>query len=145
MNSIIDAITTANARAAAIRPRVGGFPYLAEVLRQAGVTAYFFDVPSMSVIYATGEGDVLQPGLPLRTEKTLIPPFDELALVSALRADQNGQSTFPEFVEASFRAGVVRYEVDTAARTCSYFGVHGQRYVEHYPAVEVPPGADTAA
>jgi len=139
MTSIVETITAATAYAAAVRPRVGGFPYLAEALRQAGVTAYFFDVPSMSVVYATGQGDVLQPGMLLRSQKTVIPPFDEAALVSALRTDQQGRSTFPEFVEASLQAGVLRYEVDTVARTCTYHGVHGQRYVEHYPAVDLPP------
>jgi len=139
MSSIIDTITAAQAHAAAVRPRVGGFPYLAEALRRAGVTAYFFDVPSMSVVYATDEGDVLQPGELLRSVKTVIPPFDEAALIAALRTDQAGLSTFPEFVEASLRAGVVRYEVDTSARTCTYYGVHGERYVEHYPEVELPP------
>jgi len=38
----------------------------------------------------------------------------------------------------SWRAGVVRFEVDTAARTCRYFGAHGERYVESYPAVLLP-------
>ena len=141
MTSIIDTITAAAARGAALRPRVGGFPYLAESLRQAGVTAYFFDVPSTSIVYATETGDVLQPGELLHSAKTLVPPFDEAALVAALRTDQAGLSTFPEFVEASFRAGVVRYEVDTAARTCTYYGVHGERYVEQYPEVELPPAA----
>jgi uncharacterized protein YbcV (DUF1398 family) len=31
---------------------------------------------------------------------------------------------------ASWRAGVVRYDVDFAARTVSYFGAHGKEYVE---------------
>lgn len=138
MNSIITTIDAALERAAAVRPRVGGFPFLAEALREVGVTNYYFDVPSGTVLYATGAGDVLQPGSPLRTETTVVPPFDCAALVDAIRADQRGESAFPEFVEASWQAGVVRYEVDTAARTCSYFGAHGERYVEHYPAVTLP-------
>jgi uncharacterized protein YbcV (DUF1398 family) len=46
-----------------------------------------------------------------------IPPFDRDALVAALRTDQAGNSTFPEFLDVSWRAGVVRYDVDFAART----------------------------
>jgi uncharacterized protein YbcV (DUF1398 family) len=90
------------------------------------------------VIYATADGDVLQPGMLLRSEKSIIPPYDEAALVEAIRTDQRGESTFPEFVESSLQAGVIRYEVDTAARTCTYLGAHGERYVEHYAAVDLP-------
>jgi len=135
--TVITTIEDAQARAARVRPAVGGFPYLAEVLRQAGVERYVFDVPSASVVYVTSAGDVLQPGGLIRSEKTVIPRFDEDALIAAIRTDQEGRSTFPEFVEASFQAGVTRYEVDTAQRTCSYSGVRGELYVEHYPAVEV--------
>jgi uncharacterized protein YbcV (DUF1398 family) len=41
------------------------------------------------------------------------------------------------FLEASWRAGVVGYDVDFAARTVRYFGCDGGEYVEAYPAVEV--------
>ncbi len=138
MDSIIDIITAAYERGMAVRPKVGGFPFLAEALRQAGVVQYDFDVPSMTVVYATARGDVLQPGRLLRAAKTIIPPYDEAALVEVIQTDQRGESTFVQFVEASLGAGVIRYEVDTIARTCSSFGVRGERYVEEYPAVELP-------
>jgi uncharacterized protein YbcV (DUF1398 family) len=138
-NSVIESIDHANARAAALRPKVGGFPYLAEALRQAGVTKYYFDIPSMTVIYVTDEGDLLQPGTFLRTAKTVIPAYDEDAVIDAIRVDQRGESTFPDFLAASFRAGVIRFEVDAAARTCTYFGAHAETYLEEYPAVHLAP------
>jgi len=64
-----------------------------------------------------------------------VPPFDGDALIAALRTDQAGNSTFPEFLAASWRAGVVRYDVDFAARTVAYYGCNGEEYVEAYPAV----------
>lgn len=93
----------------------------------------------MTVIYITDEGDLLQPGTFLRTAKTVIPAYDEDAVIEAIRVDQRGESTFPDFVEASFRAGVIRFEVDTAARTCIYFGAHAETYLEKYPAVHLAP------
>lgn len=130
-------ITRARERAARIRPAVGGFPYMAEALRSAGVDRYLFDVPSATAVYLTATGDVLVPGHLLRDETTVVPPFDADALVSAIRTDQEGRSTFPEFVEASFRAGVVRYEVDLHARECRYVGTRGESYVEPYPRVDL--------
>jgi uncharacterized protein YbcV (DUF1398 family) len=58
-------------------------------------------------------------------------------LIAALRTDQAGKSSFTEFLEASWRAGVIRYDVDFAARTVAYYGCNGEEYVEAYPAVEI--------
>jgi uncharacterized protein YbcV (DUF1398 family) len=66
-----------------------------------------------------------------------VPPFDRDALIVALRTDQAGNSTFPEFLLASWKAGVVRYDVDSLARTCTYYGVGEEQYVEACPAVDV--------
>lgn len=138
MPTIIEAIDAA-ARGAAARAKIGGFPYVAESLRAAGVTKYLFDVPSTTVIDVTDDGAVLRPGQLIRTEQTVVHSFDSDRLVAAIRIDQRGESTFPAFVEQTFLAGVVRYEVDTAARTCTYIGGNGESYVEEYPAVDLPP------
>ena len=66
-----------------------------------------------------------------------VPQFNRDALIAALRKDQAGESTFPEFLSASWKAGVVWCEVDFAARTVSYYGCHGEEYVEAYPAVVI--------
>jgi uncharacterized protein YbcV (DUF1398 family) len=66
-----------------------------------------------------------------------VPTFSREALLAALRADQAGRSTFPEFLLASWNAGVVRYDVDLIGRTCTYYGVGDEKYVEAYPEVEV--------
>jgi uncharacterized protein YbcV (DUF1398 family) len=58
---IIRTIAQAQNHAQQFRPKVGGFPYLAEALRQAGVVRYVFEVPSMSVLYVTKRGSVVQP------------------------------------------------------------------------------------
>ena len=77
------------------------------------------------------------PGTPLASGPVDVPVLDREALISALRTDQAGESTFPEFLAASWRAGVVSYDVDFAARTVAYYGVNGEVYIEEYPAVEV--------
>jgi uncharacterized protein YbcV (DUF1398 family) len=76
-------------------------------------------------------------GDPLITGAHDVPTFDESALIKALRIDQSGESTLPEFLDASWRAGVVRYEVDLEARTVAYQGCNGEEYVEAYQAVSI--------
>ncbi len=137
MSKAIENLQQAMERAAAKRPKIGGFPHLAEFLRRAGVTRNIWSLPSCQSLFLTEAGPVVMQGTPLASGTIDVPPFDGEALVEALRTDQAGESTFPEFLESTWRAGVVRYVVDFAARTVEYQGCLGERYVEAYPAVEV--------
>jgi uncharacterized protein YbcV (DUF1398 family) len=137
MSKAIDKLMEAMQFAEKNRPRVGGFPYLAEVLRKAGVTNNVWSLPSCQSLFLTQEGPVVMQGAPLVNGAVDVPAFDEEALVKALRVDQAGESTFQEFLNASWRAGVVSYDVDLDARTVAYQGCHGEEYVEAYPAVTV--------
>lgn len=49
---------------------------------------------------------MVKQGTPLISGTMDVPAFDGEALIRALRRDQAGESTFPEFLEASWRAGV---------------------------------------
>ncbi|HEX4074477.1 MAG TPA: DUF1398 family protein [Candidatus Acidoferrales bacterium] len=119
------------------RPKVGGFPYLAETLRRAGVKRNLWYLPACQSVYLTEAGPVAVVGTPLAPGMVDVPPFDREALIAALRTDQAGRSTFPEFLMATWRAGIVRYDVDFTARTCTYYGANGEEYVESYPAVDI--------
>ena len=135
MSRAIDNLMEAQKRAMADRPKVGGFPHLAETLRRAGVTRNVWFLPACESIYLTREGPVVNQGTPLTSGTVDVPPFRE-ALIRALRTDQAGESTFPEFLAASWRAGVVRYEVDFVTRKVAYYGCNGEEYIEDYPASE---------
>ena len=137
MSKAIDNLTAAMKTAQAIRPRVGGFPYLAEVLRKAGVRRNVWSLPSGQSLFLTQDGPVVMQGQPRITGAVDVPVFDEQALIKALRVDQAGESTFPEFLEATWRAGVVGYDVDLEGRTVAYQGCNGEEYIEAYPAVTV--------
>jgi uncharacterized protein YbcV (DUF1398 family) len=137
MGKAIENLQAAQQRAMAGRPKVGGFPYLAETLRCAGVTRNLWYLPACQSLYLTADGPVVTTGTPLSTGTVDVPPFNREALISALRTDQAGKSTFPEFLAASWRAGVVRYDVDLIARKVAYYGCNGEEYIEDYPVVAV--------
>src|SRR5208282_2381336 len=137
MSKATENLQAAQQRAMAVRPKVGGFPYLAETLRRAGVTRNLWFLPACESLYLTNDGPVVIQGTSLISGIADVPAFHQAALVTALRIDQAGNSTFPEFLRASWRAGVVRYDVDFAARTVAYYGCNGEEYVEAYPAVEI--------
>lgn len=141
MNTLIKKLTEAQKYAMSIKPKVGGFPVLAEVLRQTGVKINRWSLPSCQSIYIFNEGtnevSVAQQGAPLLTGTFEIPKFSHEALITALRTDQEGRSSFPEFLMSAWHAGVVTYEVDFINRKVTYYGVHGESYAEEYPVAEL--------
>ncbi|MBS0319863.1 MAG: DUF1398 family protein [Proteobacteria bacterium] len=137
MSTLVETLQQAQAHAMAVRPKVGGFPVLAEVLRQAGVRANHWTLPACQSVYVMASGCVVQPGTPLVTTTQEIPRFDSTALVAALRADQAGHSTFPEFLQAAWNAGVTRYDVDFERREVKYYGAKGECYAEAYAQASV--------
>ena len=137
MSRAIENLMEAQQLAMKIRPKIGGFPYLAEVLRLSGVTRNFWSLPSCQSLYLTKEGPVIIQGAPLVSGAVDVPKFDKEALIRALRIDQAGKSTFPEFLEAMWKAGVISYDVDFIKRTVTYCGCEGESYKEEYPAVKV--------
>src|ERR1700689_3190082 len=137
MSKAIENLQAAQKRALAGRPKGGGFPYLAETLRRAGAIRNLWFLPACESLYLTKDGPVVTQGTPLVSGTVDVPAFDQTALIAALRTDQAGNSTFPEFLAASWRAGVVRYDVDFAARTVAYYGCNDEVYVEEYPAADL--------
>jgi uncharacterized protein YbcV (DUF1398 family) len=133
----IDNLKSAQQRAAEIRPKVGGFPVLAETLRRAGVRRNIWHLPAVQTLFYTDLGPVICQGAPLTTGWVGVPAFDRESVVKAIRVDQAGESTFQEFLQSAWNAGVVRYEVDFDARNVTYFGCDGSSYVEAYPAVSI--------
>jgi len=137
MSNAIESLQAAQKHAMTIRPKVGGFPYLAEALRRAGVIKNIWSLPACQSIYLTDKGPVVMQGQPLVSGAAEIPAFDREGLIRALRIDQAGESSFLDFLAAAWRAGVVQYDVDFEKRTLSYSGCNGEEYVEAYPAVDI--------
>lgn len=135
MSKAIDNLKAAFEEGMKNRPKVGGFPFLAETLRSFGVSRNIWNLPSCQSIYITTDGPVVMQGEVLLMGFDIVPSFNPEALIHALRTDQAGGSTFPEFLKAAWSAGVVSYDVDFEKRSVSYFGVKGEVYIEEYAAI----------
>lgn len=75
MSGAIDNLEEAQRRAMAIRPRVGGFPFLAETLRRAGVTRNSWFLPACQSLFLTNNGPVVIQGTPLAIGAMDVPPL----------------------------------------------------------------------
>ena len=95
MSKAIENLEAAQRQAMAIRPKVGGFPYLAEALWRAGVTRNVWSLPACQSLYLTEEGPVVTQGAPLVSGIVGRPGFNREGLIKALRVDQAGENTFP--------------------------------------------------
>lgn len=137
MTNLIEKLQTAQHYAMANRPKIGGFPYLAECLRKAGVQGNSWELPSCQSIYVMDDGIIVSQGTPLITGMAEVPVFNKEALITALKTDQSGESTFPEFLNATWKAGVIKYHVNFSKRFVIYYGANNESYEESYPAVEV--------
>ena len=135
MSTAIEQLEAAQQQAIALRPKVGGFPVFAAVLHRGGVRRNEWTLPAAQSVYLTDLGPVVQLGTPVASETQAVPPFDRAAVIQAIRTDQAGKSTFPEFLASAYHAGVIRYVVDFDARTVTYYGIDGDTYLEEYPAV----------
>ncbi|MCX7132337.1 hypothetical protein [Aeromonas sp.] len=142
MSNAIDVLQQAMGKAMENRPQVGGFPYLAQYLKEAGVIRNVWHLPSCQSLYITKLGAVMVQGTPLVTGTVDVPAFDKAALIAALRTDQVGESSFPEFLNATWLAGVIRYDVDFDAHQVIYHGALGESYSESYPVVTLPAGKE---
>lgn len=138
MSNNIEKLTNAQQYAMSIRPKVGGFPVLAAVLYNAGVKLNRWTLPACQSVYImqNDEGIVFQQ-TPLIIGTYDIPLFNSEALITAIRKDQAGNSTFPEFLQSVWGAGVITYEVDFIKRRVIYYGVNNESYIEEYPDVDV--------
>jgi uncharacterized protein YbcV (DUF1398 family) len=79
MSKAIENLGAAQKRALAIRPKVGGFPYLAETLRRAGVTRNVWSLPGCQSLFLTNDGPVMTQGAPLATGTMDVPAFSREA------------------------------------------------------------------
>jgi len=137
MSKAIENLQSAQKKAMEMRPKVGGFPYLAEILRQAGVKKNLWFLPSLQSIYITELGSVVNQGTPLVNGMSDIAPFNNDNVIKAIRTDQDGKSTFPEFLISIWKAGVVQYESDFITRKVTYFGSNNETYEEVYPEIKL--------
>ncbi len=135
MKSTKERIADAYKRAMASRPKVGGYPYLAEALRQAGVARYVYTLPSGQCIFHARDGKVATQSDVVPSGMLDVPSFNRDAFIKVLRKSQNGDMSFPEFLKGSWENGVVHYEADLIARKVTYYGADGESYVEDYPEV----------
>ena len=82
---LLNNFKNAMAKSEKVRPKIGGFPYLAECLREEGFTKNTWYLPSGDSFYFTSEDSLVIPGKPLIGDMVLLRSLKIKRALSELR------------------------------------------------------------
>ena len=107
------------------------FPQVVKELLDSGIERYYVDlVANKNIYYNQHEAFSLE--TPVHTGFTRR-PFSQEGVVQAIRASQNGQIDYNEFLHQIIEAGTVGYTAFLTGKQVHYFGALGDVHVEKFP------------
>lgn len=108
------------------------FPQVVQKLMAAGVERYHADLCRGEKAYYMPDGEsVITPSAALKGRPAR--NFSEAGVEAAVRAIQQGKTSYIEFCDQIFAAGCVGYFVSIAGRRAVYYGRTCETYVEPFP------------
>jgi uncharacterized protein YbcV (DUF1398 family) len=110
------------------------FPQVVQKLAGAGVRAYRADLGKLRSTYYGADGESYDEPLSLSGGAPIASAFDKDTVASAVRAIQQGQIGYADFLRQIMAAGCASYGVFIAGRKVMYFGRDGDFHTEHFPA-----------
>lgn len=111
---------------------IKSYPELVKNLLSIGVLSYTVDTATGAILYRFFGGEIhLHPG---EAGRTINPKFSNEDTVKAIRKNQQGKSTYPEFMDDIASAGVRFYEatLEGNRKRVTYIGTGGS-YEELIP------------
>ena len=110
------------------------FPQIVRKLADAGVNTYTADLVQLrNTYYGKGSESADEP-VPLTAGPGIADAFDKDGVAATVRAIQQGQIGYAEFLRKIMAAGCARYEVFIGGRKAMYFGRDGDFHVEPFPS-----------
>jgi uncharacterized protein YbcV (DUF1398 family) len=108
------------------------FPEVVSRLIAVGCEQYHADLRRQEKTYYVPDGESYVEELPFGS-RPIAEAFSAEAVAAALRAIQQRQITYVEFLDHLLAAGCVGYFVYLAGRRTIYLGRHGDMHIEHFP------------
>jgi uncharacterized protein YbcV (DUF1398 family) len=110
------------------------FPEIVGKLVGAGVSSYTADLVQLRKTYYGKGSESADEPLPLTASPGIADAFDEDGVAATVRAIQQRQIGYADFLRRIMTAGCARYEVFIDGRKTMYFGRNGDFHIEHFPA-----------
>ena len=112
------------------------FPIVVQKLASAGVTGYNADLIALRKTYYDAGEQSFDEALPLTDAPAVSATFDGDAVQATVKAIQQKQIGYAEFLRQIMQAGCARYSVFFGGRKAMYFGRDGEFYTEPFPAAK---------
>lgn len=109
------------------------FPQFIAAIYKVGIVRYHADLVGRRKIYYHENGESYIHEASDHIEENACDVFNENGVIAALRAVQQGQIDYTEFLSQIVRHGVVSYTVFIPGRQAHYTGFMGDLYVEKFP------------
>jgi uncharacterized protein YbcV (DUF1398 family) len=109
------------------------FPMVVGRLAAAGVTSYTADLVTLRKTYYEGGRQSHDEAMPLTDAPDIAPTFDGDRIAATVKAIQNQEIGYAEFLRRIMAAGCSHYEVLFEGRKAMYFGRDGEFYTEPFP------------
>ena len=109
------------------------FPKVIRKLSEAGVVSYTADLVQLRNTYYGKDRESADEPLPLTAGASIAEAFDKDRVAASVRAIQQGQIGYADFLGKIMAAGCARYEVFIGGRKAMYFGRDGEFHTEHFP------------
>ena len=109
------------------------FPQVVQKLAGAGVRSYTADLVRLNNTYYGADRDSMDEALPLAAGPRIADTFDKDSVAGTVRAIQQGQIGYAEFLHQIMAAGCSRYSVFIGGRKAIYFGRDGDWHIENFP------------
>ena len=117
------------------------FPEVVSRLVAVGCEQYHADLRRQEKTHYLPDGENHVVPLPLEP-RPIAPTFSADAVVAALRAIQQRQIRYPEFLTRILDAGCVGYHVFLAGKRALYLGRNGDLHIEHFPPAAAAGATD---
>lgn len=112
------------------------FPEVVQMLMSEGVESYHADLVRQEKTFYMPDGETYVEKMPLPAY-ALADSFSAEQVVASLRAIQNKDISYLEFIRQIMSAGTTSYAVFLVGRRAMYFGRKGEFHVEVFPGAPV--------
>jgi uncharacterized protein YbcV (DUF1398 family) len=110
------------------------FPVVVQKLAGAGVHGYRADLLKLRNTYYDDGTGAFDEAMPLPDAPIIAARFDGDAVAATVKAIQQKQIGYAEFLRAIMKAGCASYSVFFDGRKAIYVGRNGDAYTEPFPA-----------
>jgi uncharacterized protein YbcV (DUF1398 family) len=110
------------------------FPLKFIALKDAGVSAYKYNLATAESVYEGADGTSFRESHPGLEHIEIASALSSQLIEAAIEDLASEQASFADFCAAAAAAGVINWKVEIEKGVCIYFGKNGSKHIQRIPA-----------